>query len=248
MFRRTLPHAPARPRGPGRRRLWTPSPHGSPAQTSQREDEVTVAQETARPSTPGTEAMGLKSKAPSLSPLPPAAPAPRSLWPLSHGPEPGAAPAPALWTRPSQPASAPHQLPRAPPTAAAAGPSLPAGVSLSDLISGLGRRGSAVAEWEELPAREGPPPPSASGPRPRLLPPQVGRGHGETWRPDSGRGGAAVSAGKARERWPSGEGRPPAGFICVRRLGARDGHRPRPCLLTYLYKGCVKLRGNGSSF
>lgn len=68
----------------------------------------------------------------------------------------------------------------------------PPGFPRSDLISGLGRRGGAVAEWEELPAQEGPPQVSVSGLRPRQLPPQERRGRGETRRQDRGQGEAAV--------------------------------------------------------
>lgn len=45
-----LSNAPAGPRGLGRPLPWTPSPHAPPAPKSQKEEGMTVAQETARPS------------------------------------------------------------------------------------------------------------------------------------------------------------------------------------------------------
>lgn len=171
------------------------------------------------PRLPERRRWALESKAPSPSLLPPAAAAPQSLRPLSHGAEPGAP----LATPPDPDLLDPHRpltscrghLQRPPLW----GPSLPARVSLSDLISGLGRRGGAATEWEELSAREDPPPPSASGPRPHLLPPQVGRGRGEAWGPNWGQGEGTGLGGEVLV-W----GRTcRAGLLFVRRLGAGEG-------------------------
>lgn len=203
-----LSNARARPRGLGRPRPWTPSPHATagPKKPEGKGDDRRPGDGptlNCPPRLPGRRRWALKSKAPLPSLLPPAAAAPQSLRPLSPGAQPGAP----LATPPEPDPLDPHRpltscrghLQRPPLW----GPSLPARVSLSDLISGLGRRGGAAAEWAGLSTREGPPPPSASGPRPHLLPPQVGRGRGEAWRPYWGQG-EGVGLGV---RCPSGEGR-----------------------------------------
>ena len=103
--------------------------------------------------------MGPENQGPPPSPAPASLcrplDAPRSVPP---GPEPGSPLAP---TPRTPTLSFPLPLTRCrshlqrPPLA---GPSLPARASLSDLISGLGRRGGAAARWEELGGTGGPAP------------------------------------------------------------------------------------------
>ena len=53
-----------------------------------------------------------------------------------------------------------------------------------------------MVEWEELSARDDPPRSSASGQRPRPLPPQVGRGHGDARVPDWVKEGPRLGRGQ----------------------------------------------------
>lgn len=143
---------------------------------------MTVAQETARPSTPPrprTEAMGPEKQGP-VTLAPPAG---------RRGPSKPPAAQPRRRAR--SPAGATPRTPtpstRIDPSPAAAGTS--SGRRSGGRVSPLGfpsltsfpvwaGGGGATTEWEELSAREGSPPPSTSGPRSPLLPPQVGRGRG----------------------------------------------------------------------
>lgn len=150
---------PARPRALGRPRLETPRPRRCRPNGNRKErrEKETVARRPPAPHRPGWGRQALKNKAPPPSPLPPATAAPWRPLPPSRIPEsrsPSVAGRGPQSPQPTPPLTGCHShLQRSPLW----GPSLPARVSLSDLISGLGRRGGAVAEWEGL-APRGPAP------------------------------------------------------------------------------------------
>lgn len=188
--------------GPGHQALTL-----SPAPKSQNEEVTTAAQETARPSTPRLPAPGRRRWAlrkarprhPRSSRRPPRPPKASGRSATAQSPEPRG-------RHPPPPPRTPTLSIRIDPSPAAAGTS--SGRRYGGRVSPLrvpsltsfpvwAGGGGATTEWEELSAREGSPrpPPRTSGSRPHLLPPQVGRGREETWRPFWGPGEAAVRAG-----------------------------------------------------
>lgn len=200
LFGRTLPHAPARPRTLEQTRLGTPSPHAVACPKEKEERRRGDCRPgDARTSFPGMGSMGpekqgpatlappanLRSPVAAMAPRPqPGAPIPAGAGPLDPDP-----------LNPLLPLTSCRSHLQWPPLL---GPSLPAGVSLSDLISGPGRRGGAVAEGEGLATREGPPLPSASGPWPRPLPSHGRRGLGEAGTGTGGPRGAGTKGGRGK--------------------------------------------------